>query len=239
MWYEQRCNGCRRKALNLKGGPAEKFGALAAFFYRRWGEPTLEPLYRRIAAEIPIEEGRLLDIGCGPGRLDRLIAAARPRLSVVGLDSSPAMLRQAERGQPLPNLEFHLGSIDGSAFREGFDFAIALLSFHHWEEPRGGLEAVYQGLKPGGRFWIYESDPDAPDAELRRDHAPLWGWLSVPCWLLRAASRGHGFRLAEVDTVVRHVVAQTSFWTLEAARTGSTLRLALEKTSRQLSPGRA
>ncbi len=59
--------------MNLKGSPAEGFGSLKAFFYRRFGERSIEPLYSRVASEVPIEKGRLLDIGCGPGRLDRLI----------------------------------------------------------------------------------------------------------------------------------------------------------------------
>src|SRR5262249_16526915 len=71
----------RRSSLNLKGSRPEKFGSIKAFFYRRWGERSLEPLYRRVAAEIPIASGKLLDVGCGPGKLDRLIAESRPQIS--------------------------------------------------------------------------------------------------------------------------------------------------------------
>lgn len=189
----------------------------------------LAPLHRRIAAEIPIEEGRLLDIGCGPGRLDRLLAASSPDLEVVGLDASPAMIRQAARGPQLPNLRFREAAIESAGCREEFDFAIAVLTFHHWEEPVAGLEAVYRSLKPAGRLWIYEPNPEASDEEIRRDHAPLWGWLRLPPRLRRRASRDHGFTAAEVEEVVRPAVARTSFRTLEVFPTGSTLRLALVK----------
>jgi SAM-dependent methyltransferase len=215
--------------MNLKEAAPERFGAIASFLYRRWGEPSLAPLYRRVGAEIPIEQGRLLDVGCGPGRLDRLLAAANPALEVVGLDASPAMLRQAQRGPLPPNLEFREGRVEDSGLDGSFDFAVALLSFHHWEEPRRGLESVHRLLSPGGRFWIYESDANASDVDLRLDRAPLWGWLRLPASLERWMARGHGFSEREIEEVVRPVVAQSPFEWCEAHRRGSTWRISMRK----------
>ena len=190
----------------------------------------LEPLYRRVAHEIPIRSGRLLDIGCGAGRLARLIAGANPTIEVVGLDASPDMIEQARRGATLTNLEFRQGAIEWSGLESRFEFAVTLLSFHHWEEPQASLEAVYRALSPGGSFWIYESDPDAPGEEIRRDHAPLWGWLRMPVWFQRRMSRGHGFSRREVDEDVAPLVAGTSFKECRVSRTGSTLRLEFRRT---------
>lgn len=215
--------------MNLKGGAPERFGAVTAWLYRAFAEPALSPLHLRIGAEVPIEEGRLLDVGCGPGRLPRLLAAARPALSVVGLDQSDAMVRQAARGPGLPNLEFRRGTPSSAGFRQEFDFAISVLSFHHWEEPAAELAAIHAALVPGGRFWIYEPDPEAADEEIRRDHAPLWGWLHLPPFLHRALFRGHGFTLEEAERVVRPEVARTPFQDLGVARRGSTLRFELQK----------
>ncbi len=219
--------------MNLKGGKPERFGAFRSWAYRRIAEPSLAPLHRRIGAEVPIEEGRLLDIGCGPGRLDRLLAAARPKLEVVGLDESEAMLRQAAMGPRLANLEFRLGAIENAGFHEEFDFALAVLTFHHWEEPVRGLEAVYRSLKPGGRLWIYEGDPESPGTELRRDQAPLWGWLRPPLWLMRKGLRHHGFTPEEIGRVVLPAIAETSFGTAEVVPKGSTLRISLAKGPRE------
>jgi SAM-dependent methyltransferase len=233
--------------MNLKGGGPEKFGAIASFFYERWAEPSLEPLHRRIVSEIPIERGRLLDIGCGPGNLDRMLAEDRPGLEVVGLDESEAMVRRAGQHHRLPNLEFRRGAVEGLSARglgglqgpplrlpgqapgQEFDFAISVLSFHHWEEPVAGLEAVYRVLKPGGRLWIYEGDPEASLEALRRDQKPLWGWLRIPEWLARKGLRAHAFTVAEIDRTVRPAVARTSFATCDVARSGSMLRLALAR----------
>jgi SAM-dependent methyltransferase len=215
--------------MNIKGAHPERFGAMASFFYRRWAEPSLSPLYRRVGAEIPIEEGRLLDVGCGPGKLARLLAAANPQLHVVGLDSSPAMLEQARRGPAPPNLEFREGRVEEPFFDRRFDFAVSVLSFHHWEEPRLGLEAVHTLLSPGGRFWIYEPDAEAADVEIHQDNAPLWGWLRVPAYFQRLMARTHGLTEEEIDDKVRPIVEETPFGELQATRRGSTWRLELRR----------
>ena len=215
--------------MNLKGAAPETFGPVGSWLYRTMAEPALAPMHRRIGAEVPIERGRLLDVGCGPGRLDRLLAASRPELEVVGLDESESMLRQAAKGPPLPNLEFRLGTLSSTRFREDFDFALSVLSFHHWEDPEADLEAAHTALRRGGRFWIYEQDPEAPDQEIRLDHAPIWGWLRLPVPLQRSLSRGHGFTLSEADTVVEPVVTRSPFAGLAISRRGSTLRLELRK----------
>jgi len=221
--------------MNIKEAAPESFGGISSFFYRRWAEPALAPLYRRVGAEIPIEAGRLLDVGCGPGRFARLLAAANPDLHVVGLDASPAMLRQAARGPSLPNLEFREGRIEEPHFERRFDFAVSLLSFHHWDEPRMGLEALYTLLAPGGRFWIYEPDAEASDVELAHDREPLWGWLRIPGYFQRLMSRTHGLSEREIEEKVRPLVSETAFAEVEATRRGSTWRLEMQKALRPAS----
>lgn len=219
----------RLPGVNLKGGKAEEFGRIAAFFYRRWAEPALAPMHARIAAEIPLEAGRLLDVGCGPGRLTRAIAARRPGVAVLGLDLSADMVRQAERGPGLPNLAFRQGRPASLPAEGGFDFAVSVLSFHHWEEPVEELAAIHRALAPGGRLWIYEPDPEASTADIHADRAPLWGGLRVPASWQRRLARGHGFTRREVDEAVRPAVARTPFRTLGVSPSGSCLRLELQK----------
>jgi SAM-dependent methyltransferase len=213
--------------VNLKGAKAERFGALASRLYRRWAQPMLEPLYRRVAADVAIERGRLLDVGCGPGRLARLVAEGKPGLTVVGIDASDDMVGQALKNPGPPNLEFRGGAVESARFQEPFDLALTLLSFHHWEEPVAGLEAVHRALAPGGRFWIYEPDAEASDEDIRRDHAPLWGWLRLPAGLHRRMAKKHGFSLREIERVVRPAVARTSFRECAPERRGSTIRIEL------------
>lgn len=216
--------------MNLKNAAPETFGPVKTFFYRLWAEPSIDPMHRRIAGETPMDRGKLLDIGCGAGKLDRLIAAARPTLRVVGLDSSEPMIRAArKRSENLANLEFRLGTVEQVGFANEFDFAVSVLSFHHWEEPQETLAAVHSSLVPGGRLWIYEMDPAASTDAIHADRAPLWGFLRIPIGIQRRMARDHGFSMSEVETVVRPVVAKTPFRDLRVTRSGSTLRLELEK----------
>ncbi|HKA38044.1 MAG TPA: class I SAM-dependent methyltransferase [Thermoanaerobaculia bacterium] len=217
--------------MNLKGGKPEKFGRVRSFFYEKIPESLFEPGHRRIASEIPVAKGRMLDVGCGPGALDRMIAAARPELLVVGLDESEAMIRRALQAPRPANLKFRAGAVEKATFGEEFDFALSVQSFHHWEEPEAGLEAVCRALKPGGRFWIYEGNPEAPGEDLRSAQKPFWGWLRFPVGLLRKQLRGHGFTVTEVRSVVAPVVARTPFRACEANRSGAMLRISLTKPS--------
>jgi SAM-dependent methyltransferase len=216
--------------MNLKNAAPEKFGPVKTFFYRLWAEPSIEPMHRRIAGDVPIDRGRLLDVGCGAGKLDRLIAAAHPNLRVVGLDSSEPMIRAARKRSDRPNAEFRLGTVEGSGSSAEFDFALSVLSFHHWDTPEETLAAVHRALVPGGRFWIYEMDPDASAEAIRTDRAPLWGFLRLPVRMQRRMARDHGFSASEVETVVRPSVARTPFRDLRLTRTGSMFRLEMEKS---------
>src|SRR5437763_8919777 len=61
----------------------------------------------------------VVDLGCGGG-LDVLLAAKKvgPTGKAIGIDMTPEMLARARRnavgpdGHPIPNVEFHLGTID-------------------------------------------------------------------------------------------------------------------------------
>lgn len=218
----------RRFRMNLKDAKPERFGRIASFFYRLWAEPALAPMHERIAREIPLERGRLLDVGCGPGRLTRRIARLHPELRVTGLDLSEDMIRQARREPAPANLEFRLGSPASAGFAGEFDLAISVLSFHHWEEPVEELRALRRALKIGGRLWIYEQDAESPAAALHADRAPILGFLRVPAAWQRRLARGHGFTRDEVEERVRPAVAQAGFADLRIRRVGSTLRLELQ-----------
>lgn len=219
--------------MNLKGAKPEKFGAIKSFFYRLWAEPSIEPMHRRIASEVPIEKGRLLDVGCGGGKVDRLIGASRPNVAVLGLDSSEAMLAAARKRSSAPNVDFRLGTIEEAGFSREFDFALTVLSFHHWEEPGAGLRAVQRALIPGGSFWIYEMDPEAPAETIRRDRAAIWGFLTLPVKMQRAMARDHGFTAEQVDELVRPLAEESGF-AMRVTRAGSTLRLELQTGVRHL-----
>ena len=66
--------------------------------YHRISDPQLAWGRAVVARLRPVAGERILDLGCGTGRLTAEIAQM-PGIIVVGLDASAAMLAQADKGQ--------------------------------------------------------------------------------------------------------------------------------------------
>jgi len=63
--------------------------------YQKFGDHRLRPALD-LLGQIPSESPSLIyDLGCGPGNVTRIIAERWPRARVIGVDSSPQMLRKA------------------------------------------------------------------------------------------------------------------------------------------------
>lgn len=140
----------------------------------------LGSLFERIAADIAAvtpDGARLLEVGCGPGRLSILLFR-RYGLDVTGLDLDPAMIERAranaERsgngGERRPS--FLVGDVSSLAFPGGsFDVVVSTLSMHHWADPTAGLTEIGRVLRPNGRAIVWD---------LRGGPVPLHGRLPDP-----------------------------------------------------------
>ena len=97
---------------------------------------------------VPPAGRRTLDLGCGEGR----VGAALTRLghSVVGVDSSPAMVAMAgERHEALVADAASLPFEDGT-----FDLVVAYMSVMNLDDPEAGIREAARVLEPGGRLCI-------------------------------------------------------------------------------------
>jgi trans-aconitate 2-methyltransferase len=166
----------------------------------RWGGLILDRL--------PLTgDERVLDAGCGSGRVTELLAARLPHGRVVALDASPSMIEQArvrlasfgervsyvvaDLGQPLPI--------------EGLVDAVLSTATFHWVPDH---DALFRNLaavvRPGGRLvaqcggagniasinavlarvgdgWPGEAHYETPEATAERLAAA--GFTDVECWL--------------------------------------------------------
>ncbi len=150
-----------------------------AALYDWLGHRLLGPFFDGIAANIATAAragARILEVGCGPGRLS--IRLARDHgLDVVGLDLDPAMIERADANaarsdghQRQPS--FVVGDVASLAFPDGsFDLVVSTLSMHHWADPAAGLNEIARVLRPDGRALVWD---------LRRGHVPLHGKLPDP-----------------------------------------------------------
>lgn len=55
-----------------------------------------------------VEASKIIDLGCGPGNMTRLLARRWPQAKVTGLDSSPEMIARASQSEHEENLGFAL-----------------------------------------------------------------------------------------------------------------------------------
>jgi trans-aconitate methyltransferase len=99
-----------------------------------------------VALLAPRPGERLLDLGCGDGVLTRQLHELGCR--VVGVDSSPAMIKAAQA------LGLDARVVDGNAlpFTGEFDAVFTNAALHWMTQPDAVLRGVWRALKPGGRF---------------------------------------------------------------------------------------
>jgi SAM-dependent methyltransferase len=130
----------------------------------------------RYIAGVAPTGAKVLEVGCGPGRLAILLAREHG-LDVTGLDLDPAMIERAranaERsadGGRTPS--FIVGDVGSLAFPDGsFDLVVSTLSMHHWADPPAGLAEIARVLRPGGRALVWD---------FRAGRVPLHGRLPDP-----------------------------------------------------------
>jgi SAM-dependent methyltransferase len=90
--------------------------------------------------------GRVLDIGCGDGRLSLILK--RHASSLVAIDSSPAMV-EASRNKGIDAFLMDASKID---FEEQFDTIVSHAVLHWIREAEETVKRIARALRPNGRF---------------------------------------------------------------------------------------
>ena len=113
--------------------------------------------FRKIAREneFAFDGKRVLDFGCGVGRLS--LAMARYAKDVVGVDISDGMLKEARKHRNQGNVEFMLSDDLAEFDTESFDAIISLITLQHIRPPlmKECIGRLLQLLKPGGHAFLH------------------------------------------------------------------------------------
>lgn len=137
----------------------EHFDNLAASYDELRPDPSYE-LIETLVREGDLRGRRILDLGCGTGR----VAAALAELyeaTVTGVDPSPEMLAVARSRAPGGVVALEQGSAEDIPFPDSsFERAVMQLVVHLIDRPRAFAE-LYRVLAPGGRLVISTVEPAA------------------------------------------------------------------------------
>jgi trans-aconitate 2-methyltransferase len=166
----------------------------------RWGQAVLDRL--------PLAgHERVMDAGCGTGRVTELLAERLPRGRVVALDGSPAMIEAARErlGRFVERIEYVVADLGRRLpVSERVDAVFSTATFH-WVPDHdalfenlaavthaggrlvaqcggaGNIGRIKRALATVGDGWLGPAHYEAPLATARRLEAA--GYVDVECWL--------------------------------------------------------
>jgi trans-aconitate 2-methyltransferase len=123
-----------------------------------WGRRVLERL-------APVSGERVLDLGCGTGRLTAELVSTIGEGTIVAVDRSEAMLREASAvkagtrgphrvGDDTPPIAVYFVRADGAClpFADVFDAVLSTATFHWIRDHEALFASIYRALLPGGRL---------------------------------------------------------------------------------------
>jgi arsenite methyltransferase len=108
-----------------------------------------------------VRDNRILDVGCGPGfyclELSEIVGSSG---SVLGVDSSPAMLQLARaRCAGLENVGFLEGEVTALPVESGtFNRAVCVQVLEYVSDVDAALAELHRALRPGGRAVVWDLD---------------------------------------------------------------------------------
>lgn len=131
------------------------------FFQRHLFIPTEEHILNELSSrETPESTFRMLDVGCGTGKLVRKVGDKFPKASLAGVDIAPGMIAVAsEKTKGQDRFQFQVAN---AAERLPFDdasldYVTCCHSFHHYPNQPAAAKEFLRLLKPTGRLLFVDS----------------------------------------------------------------------------------
>jgi trans-aconitate methyltransferase len=123
---------------------------------------------REVIAKLDLKGNeRVLDIGCGDGKITAEIASYLPNGSVVGVDISQQMIDFALSKFPpgdFPNLSFQRQDAQQLSFNNEFDLIVSFSCLHWIQNHLPVIESIKNSLKPNGRTLLKFGEKSGLDA---------------------------------------------------------------------------
>jgi SAM-dependent methyltransferase len=126
------------------------YGPIAGDYEQLWA-PLLRPYGIRVLDGLPLAgASRVLELGCGVGRLLPDIAERAPTARVIGTDLVTSMLARAPAVFPRIAMD-----CSRPAFApQSFDAVVAAFMLFHVPDPLAAVVCAREALRPGGGFGV-------------------------------------------------------------------------------------
>ena len=183
--------------------------------YQRYGDERSRPFIELVARIDATDPSYVVDLGCGPGNLTRLLAERWTGAQVLGVDSSPNMIIDAQQ-HAIPNrLAFVEGDLAAWTATQPVDVLVANAALHWVPNHVELFPRFAEFLAPAGVFAF-----QVPDNFTEPSHTLLLDLRLSPRWrdqLGADADRSAGVERPErylqalVDAELEADVWQTSY----------------------------
>jgi trans-aconitate 2-methyltransferase len=164
---------------------------------------------RDLLAQVPLQQPRLIvDLGCGPGNSTELLIERFPGAEVVGLDSSPEMLRKAR--ERLPECKFIEADITTWTPAVGTDLLFSNATFQWVPDHPRVLRRLLEVLPADGVLAVQMPDNTAEAAiEIQGRVATAGPWAAK---LANAVPRGSLLTPEGYYDLLKPVCSRIDIW---------------------------
>jgi ubiquinone/menaquinone biosynthesis C-methylase UbiE len=214
---------------NGGGVPYAKFPRFHAVMAEDSGQSVLSSLETHI---VPLVLGladqlakgvKMLDVGCGRGRIINRLAELYPKSRFTGMDlSSEAILTawQEAADKKLRNIEFmvtDLGNFDEKAEDEAFDLVTTFDAIHDQAKPLSVLKGIHRTLKRDG-VYLMQDIKGSSQVYKNIDH-PLGTFLytvsCMHCMTVSLAQGGEGLGAMWGEEKTREYLTRAGFRSID------------------------
>jgi 2-polyprenyl-3-methyl-5-hydroxy-6-metoxy-1,4-benzoquinol methylase len=217
-----------------KGGgvPYEKFRRFHAVMAEDSGQSVLSSLESHVLPLVPgltdrLAQGiRVLDVGCGSGRILNRLAALYPNSRYVGMDLSPEAIgiaRQEAAQHGLRNAEFivqDLSDFDQTAEPEAFDLITTFDAVHDQAKPLNVLQGIHRALRADGAYLMQDIRGSSHVYD-NLDH-PIGTFIyaisTMHCMTVSLAQGGEGLGAMWGEEKAREYLRKAGFRSIETHR---------------------
>lgn len=211
------------------GVPYTKFPRFHAVMAEESGQSVLAVLNSHILPLVPglterLEQGiRMLDVGCGSGRILNRLAQQYPASHFTGMDLSMEAIGRARDEavqQGNRNTEFiirDLSDFHESATPEAFDFITTFDAIHDQGKPLNVLAGIRRSLKPDGVYLMQEIRGSSHVyTDIGHPAGPfLYTISTMHCMTVSLAQGGEGLGAMWGEEKTRDYLEQAGFTSIE------------------------